>query len=123
MLCGIYFSPVYKNWKEDKIALEVKRLNNIFLEKTLAEYNNDKTQKVSDIAKKIADELNDKSVNPFNKNEKMYSFDKSCKEKTAIEVNEKMSMITLSTCDKKEEIYSRIVIIPPSFVKYFKSDN
>ena len=101
-------------------AAKIKNDNQIFISKSLEEFASDKKAKPSEIAKKVSDELNVVTVNPYNKKSQAYTFEKGCKGCNIVEFDDAMEMIILTTYDKKGELIARTVIKPPSFVTYNK---
>lgn len=120
---GIYFSPFLTKKREDALAQQIKSNNKIFTQKILDEFAQNKNIKASSVAEKIIDELNPISKNPYNKKMKAYTFDTDCKACSKIEYSDELTIVVISTYDRKGELSARTVIKPPSFVSYYKSDN
>jgi len=118
---GIYYSPHFMQEKEIRMAAKIKTDNSIFISKVLQEFAQNKNAKTSEVAKKVAQELNSVSVNYFDKKEEAYTFESQCRGCNSIEYNDEQSMIIVSTFNKKGEMLARTVIKPPSFVTYVKS--
>ncbi len=106
--------------QESKKAAKIKADNSAFVAKVLEEFENNPSIKASDAAQKVCDELNKISVNQYNKKEQAYTFSTNCKGCSSVEYDNKMTMVTLTTYNKKGELVSRVVIKPPSFVIYEK---
>ena len=120
---GIYYSPNFMHKKEVMMAAKIKSDNAVFTSKALEEFAKDKKIKSSDVAQKVAEELNLTAVNPYNKKEAAYTFDINCtKGCNTVEYDDSLSMIILTTYNKKGELMARTVIKPPSFVTYAKED-
>ena len=117
---GIYYSPNFMLSQEVMKAGKIKANNAIFTSKVLEEFAVNKTQKPSEIAKKVADELNQTTKNPYNKKADAYTFDLKCEACNSIECDDNLSMIILTTYNKKGELIARTVIKPPSYVVYQK---
>jgi len=117
---GIYYSPRFINKQEVMMAAKIKADNDMFTSKALEEFAINKNAKPSEIAQKVSDELNITGKNPYNKKLKAYTFDLNCKGCNSVEYDDNLSMIILTTYDKKGELIARTVIKPPSFVTYFK---
>ena len=120
---SIYYYPHFFNKKEVMAAAKIKADNAIFTSKALEEFSSNKDIKSSDVAQKVSEELNQTTVNPFNKKEKAFTFEQDCKGCNNIEYNDDLKMIILTTYDKKGELIARTVIKPPSFVTYNKQDD
>lgn len=119
---GVYYSPNFMHKQEVMKAAKIKADNAIFTSKALEEFAKDKNIKSSDVAQRITDELNLTSVNPYNKKAQAYTFDLNCKGCNSVEYDDALSMIILTTYNKKGELIARTVIKPPSFVTYTKED-
>ena len=117
---GIYYVPQLINKQEVMAAAKIKADNQVFVSKSLEEFEADKNIKSSEVAKKVSEELNVVTVNPYNKKAEAYTFDKTCKGCNSVEFDDALKMIILTTYDKKGELIARTVIKPPSFVTYSK---
>ena len=120
---GIYYSPFFINKQEAMMAAKIKTDNAVFISKVLEEFAQDKNAKSSQIAQKVADELNILSKNPYDRKSDAYTFEASCKACNSIECNDSLSMIILSTYDKKGDLMARTVIKTQSFVTYVKNND
>lgn len=120
---GIYYSPRLWHKQEAMMAAKVKSDNAIFTSKVLEEFAQNNNIKSSEVAQKITDELNKVEKNPFDKNAPAYTFDKNCKACNSVEYDDALSMVILTSYNKKGELLARTVIKPPSFVTYNKSDD
>ena len=116
----IYYIPSLKGKQEAMAAAKIKDDNQVFISKSLEEFSANKKLKPSEIAKKVSDELNVVTVNPYNKKSQAYTFETGCKGCNSVEFDDAMEMIILTTYDKKGELIARTVIKPPSFVTYNK---
>ena len=94
----------------------------MFTSKALEEFAVDVNAKPSKVAQKVADELNLTGKNPYNKKAPAFTFDNACKGCNAVEYDDKLTMIILTTYNKRGDLMSRTVIKPPSFVTYAKGD-
>jgi len=115
-----YYVPQLLNKQEVMAAAKIKADNEIFVAKSLEEFEANKNIKSSEVAKKISEELNVVTVNPYNKKAEAYTFEKTCKACNSVEFDDTLKMIILTTYDKKGELIARTVIKPPSFVTYNK---
>lgn len=107
--------------KKEQTATEIIKENNAaFTVKVLDEYNNTINPKASDVAKKIVNEMNEKTKNPFNKKQKTFTYDLNCTNCTSVEYIDNQNSIILTTLDKKGKLIARTVIKPPSYVTYTK---
>ena len=120
---GIYYSPNFMHKKDVMMAAKIKADNAIFTAKALEEFAQDKNAKASVIAKKVADELNVTTKNPYDKKQDAYSFDNECKSCNNVSYDDNNEMIILTTFNKKGELIARTVIKPPSFVVYSIEDD
>lgn len=120
---GIYYSPKFAKKQDVMMAAKIKADNAVFTSKALEEFAKDKKVKPSNVAQKISDELNEINVNPYDKSSRAYTFDLNCKGCNSVEYNDELSMIILTSYNKKGEMIARTVIKPPSFVSYSKSDD
>lgn len=119
---GVYYSPKFMQKQEIMKAAKIKADNAVFASKVLEEFAQDKTAKPSVVAQKIADELNLIAKNPYDRKAKAYTFDINCKGCNSIEYDDNLSMVILTTYNKRGELIARTVIKPPSFVTYNKMD-
>ena len=103
-------------------AAKIKADNAVFASKVLEEFAQDKNAKPSVVTQKIADELNLIAKNPYDRKAKAYTFDINCKGCNSIEYDDNLSMVILTTYNKRGELIARTVIKPPSFVTYNKMD-
>ena len=117
---GVYYISQIINKQEVMAAAKIKADNQVFVSKSLEEFEADKNAKPSEIAKKISEELNVITVNPYNKKSEAYTFEKTCKACNSVEFDDTLQMIILTTYDKKGDLIARTVIKPPSFVTYNK---
>ncbi len=120
---GIYYSPRLWHKQEVMMAAKIKVDNAVFASKILEEFAQNKNIKSSEVAQKITDELNKVEVNPYNKKELAYTFEKNCKGCNSVEFDDELSMVILTSYNKKGELLARTVIKPPSFVTYNKADD
>ena len=124
LICGgIYYSPKFYKKQEVMMAGKIKADNAVFTSKALEEFALNTKAKPSDIAQKVSDELNLINVNPYDKSAQAFTFDTDCKGCNSVEYDDKLTMIILTTYDKKGVMVARTVIKPPSFVTYNKTDN
>lgn len=120
---GIYYSPHFMQKQEVMMAAKIKADNAIFTSKALEEFAQDKKAKPSDVAQRVSEQLNAVSVNPYDKANDAYTFELNCKACNSVEYNDELSMIILTSYDKKGTMMARTVIKPPSFVSYNKLDD
>ena len=120
---GIYYSPHFMNKQEVMMAAKIKADNAMFTSKTLEEFAVNKNAKPSDVAQKVANELNATGKNPYDKKAQAFTFDTNCKGCNSVEYDDKLTMIILTTYNKRGDLMARTVIKPPSFVTYAKSDD
>ena len=76
-LC-VYFSPKFIHKQEIMAAAKIKADNAMFTSKALEEFASNSKAKPSEIAQKVAQELNLIAKNPYNKKAPAYSFDTQC---------------------------------------------
>ena len=119
---GIYYSPKFFKSEQVMMAAKIKADNAAFTSKVLEEFSSNSKAKSSDVAKKVSEELNLINQNPYNKTKEAYTFELNCKGCNSIETNDNLSMVILTTYDKKGEMIARTVIKPPSFVTYSKDE-
>jgi len=117
---GVVLYPVYQEKKQEETYEKVKANNQLFIAMVLNEYEKDKTQKAENVAQKVSDAMNQKEKNPYNSKDLAFSFDKDCKGCHAVEYDNDLSMVILTTYDKDGNLDARTVIKPPSYVTYFK---
>ena len=126
ILCaiGILISPRFEFGKKQEIAAaaKIKTDNEIFISKALDEFSKSNHKKPSEIAQMITEELNLTAKNPYNKKEKAYTFEMNCKGCNSVDFDDSLSMIILTTYNKKGELVARTVIKPPSYVTYYKDE-
>ena len=67
----------------------------------LEEFSQNKDAKPSIVTQKVADELNLIAKNPYDKKAKAYTFDINCKACNSIEYDDNLSMVILTTYNKK----------------------
>lgn len=119
---GVCFMPNQKEKSELKKATKIKTNSEIFTSKTLEEFEKNPNIKPSFVAKKLVDEMNAQSKNPYDKKSDAFTLEKECKGCTSVDFDDDLTMIILTTYDKKGELIARTVIKPPSFVVYDKKD-
>lgn len=117
---GIYYTPNFLTKKDMQKIAKIKADNAMFTSKVLETFAVDKKALPSVVAKKVADELNQKSINPYNKKLPAYVFEAQCKGCNCVEFDDKLEMVILSAYNNKGEMVARTVIKPPSFVTYTK---
>ena len=117
---GIYFAPNFMYKKELRLVAKAKADNAIFTSKVVEEFAQNKNALPSQIAKKVADELNQNIVNAYNKENKAYTFEKGCKGCNFISYDDNIKTIIVETYDNDNTFLARTVIVPPSFVTYAK---
>ena len=120
---GIYFAPRFMTEKEVMLAAKIKSDNAIYVSKALEMFAANKNIKPSEVAQAVSDELNKTAKNPYDKNKQAYTFDSECKGCNSVEYDDKLTMIVLTTYDKKGDLIARTVVRPPSFVTYSKADD
>lgn len=119
---AIYFAPKLMLDKEVQKAAKVKSNNAIFCARVIEEFSKNKSVKISEIAKKVASDLNKTTKNPYDKKAVAYSFEDTCKACNNVTFDDNSQMIILTSYNKKGELINRTVIKPPSFVTYSKFD-
>ncbi|MBQ8847788.1 MAG: hypothetical protein IJ003_02475 [Candidatus Gastranaerophilales bacterium] len=119
---GIYYSPNFMNKQEVMMAAKIKADGAIFTSKALEEFAANSNIKPSQVAQKVAGELNLTTQNPYNKKAQAYTFETTCKGCNSVEFDDKANMIILTTYNNKGELMARTVIKPPSFVVYSKGE-
>lgn len=117
---GVYYTPNFITKEEARKIAKIKADNAMFTSKVLETFAADKKALPSVVAKKVADELNQKSENPYNKKAPAYVFETSCKGCNCVEFDDKLEMVILSAYDNSGDMVARTVIKPPSFVTYTK---
>ena len=117
---GIYYTPNFITKKEARKIAQIKANNAIFTSKTLEIFAADKKILPSEVVKKVTEELNATSKNPYDKKTPAFVLNKECKACNNIEFDDKLQMIILSAYNPKGELVARTVIKPPSFVTYTK---
>ena len=117
---GVYYIPQLVEKQEVMAAAKIQNGNQVFITKSLEEFSANKKIKSSEVAKKVSEELNSTTVNPYNKKADAYTFETECKGCNSVEFDDTLEMIILTTYDKKGELIARTVIKPPSFVTYNK---
>ena len=117
---SVYYLPQILHNKEVMAASKIKADNSVFISKSLEEFEGNKNAKPSEVAKKVSEELNSSTINPYNKKADAYTFETECKGCNSVEFDDVSEMIILTTYDKKGDLIARTVIKPPSFVTYNK---
>ena len=117
---GVYYIPQLVEKQEVMAAAKIQNGNQVFITKSLEEFSANKKIKSSEVAKKVSEELNSTTVNPYNKKADAYTFETECKGCNSVEFDDTLEMIILTTYNKKGELIARTVIKPPSFVTYNK---
>ena len=125
VLCalGIYFAPKLTLDKEAQKAAKIKANNAIFTAKVIEEFAANKNAKSSEVAKKVALELNKTTKNPYNKKLEAYTFQNECASCSNIVYDDNVQMIIVTSFDKKGKLIARTVIKPPSFVTFNKFED
>ena len=120
--CAIYYIPILKNINKEKTLNLIKENNSVFISKIIEESSKNKDSQPSDIAKKIADELNSTQENPYDNSKVFYVLNNECSACTKVESDNELKMVIITTFDKNGLLVARTVIKPPSFVTYYKND-
>ena len=119
---AVILLPYLLNSNDEKVMAQIKASNAIFTSKIIEEFASSKEAKPSEVAKRVADELNKTEKNPYSKAEDLYVFNKDCVACSAIECDDNLKMVIITTVDKKGLLVARTVIKPPSFVTYYKEE-
>ena len=119
----MYYFPVIKSSKEEKILTVIKDNNSVFISKIIEEFANNKYALPSIVADKVAKELNSIQKNPYDSTKDFYIYNNDCSACTKIESDDNLQMVIITTLDKKGELVARTVIKPPSFVTFYKDNN
>ena len=124
-LCAfsIYLIPKLMSHSENSKESKIKASSAIFTSKVIEEFARNENVKPSEIAKKTVEELNQTEKNPYNKSSDLYIINNNCKGCLKVEYDDNLIMIIVTGLDNNEELISRTVIKPPSFVTYYKEDN
>ncbi len=117
---GAYLTPKYLKNKDAGLAAKIMADDSAFTTKALEEFKKNEKALPSEIAQKITNELNETTVNPYNKKAPAYTFEKECKGCRSVEYDDNLTMIILTVYDKNGNLTARTVIKPPSFVTYNK---
>lgn len=116
----IYFIPKFTPDKEAQKAAKLKANNAIFTAKVVEEFASNKNAKASDIAKKVVENLNKTTKNPYDKNLEAYTLEGECASCSNITYDDSIQMVIVTSYDKKGGLIARTVIKPPSFVTFNK---
>jgi len=119
---GIYLNPKFILDKEIQCAAKIKASNAIFTSKVIEEFAANKNAKSSEVAKKVMDELNKTTKNPYDKKLEAYTFVQNCSSCNSIAYDDKAQMIIVTSYNKEGKLIARTVIKPPSFVVYSKGE-
>jgi len=119
---AIYFSPYFTTKQQDRLKAKIKSQNSVFVSCTLEEFSKNFSLKSSQAAQIVVDKLNKTEKNPYDRKKDAYTFDTQCQGCNSVEYDDSLSMVILTTYDKKGELVARTVIKPPSFVTYYKDD-
>lgn len=94
----------------------------IFTKKALDNFNSNKNEKASTVAKNVMEQLNEVAKNPYNKKLSAFTNEKAQKGQIEISTDDTTQTITLTALDVQGKILIRTLIKPPSFVTYTKSE-
>lgn len=118
---SFYFVP------KAMISLEQKQYGRLqtnaamMTSKILGEFSDNlKKQKPSEIAKNLADEMNELCKNPIDKTKPAYSINEEWLGCVVVKADDKAKNIVLTAKDKEGKLVVRTVIQPPSFVTFNK---
>ena len=87
----------------------------------LAKYNSNKKINIEKTAKDLVVEFNQKYKNPILKKEPAFALNSKTHGACNIEYNKQVGALDVVGLDSEEEIIIRIVVKPPSFVRYDRS--
>ena len=118
----IYFAPKFMLDKEMQKVAKVKANNAIFTARVIEEYSKNTKIKASELAKKIVDEMNKTTINPYDRKNNAYTYENNCKSCNSVNFDDTTQTIILTSYNKNGELIARSVIKPPSFVVYSKFD-
>ena len=120
---GVYYSPNFMLNLEKKNAAKIKSDNAIFTARVLEEFAQNKNAKASDVGKKVLEDLNKTTINPYNRRKPAFTLDAICVGCSSVGFDDTNQMIVVTSYNNKKELVARTVIKPPSFVEYSKFDN
>jgi len=117
---SLYLAPKFLNNKESKVNAQIKASSAIYTSKIIEEFSRNKNAVPSEVAKKVADELNATEKNPYDSKKPLFSISKDAEGCINIEPDDNLKMVIITTFDKKANLVARTVINPPSYVTYYK---
>ncbi len=114
----LYISPKIEKFINNKKSKIITENCNVFSNAILSKYNSNKKINVENTAKDLAEEFNKKYTNPINKKEQAFTFDNKIKGACNITYDKTVKALDITGLDSDEAIVIRLVVKPPSFVRY-----
>lgn len=117
----LYLMPKIEKCLANKKAKIVSNNCMAYSNAILAKYNSDKKINIEKTAKDLVVEFNQKYKNPILKKEPAFAFDGKIYGACNIKYNKQVKALDVTGLDKEEGIIIRVIVKPPSFVRYDRS--
>ena len=114
----LYISPKIEKYVSAKKSKIITQNCSAYSNAVLAKYNSNKKINIKKTAENLADEFNKKYTNPINKKEVAFAFDGKIKGACNIKYDKTVKALDVTGLDSDDTIVIRIVVKPPSFVRY-----
>ncbi len=118
LLGSLYLAPKIEKCINNKKAKIITQNCSAYSSAILAKYNANKKINIEKTANTLVEEFNQKYKNPINKKEVAFSMEQKIQGACNITYDKTVKALDVTGLDKDDAIVIRIVVKPPSFVRY-----
>lgn len=114
----LYLTPKIEKHIGNKKAKIITKNCEAYSAALLAKYNTNKKIDIEKTAEELTDEFNQKYINPINKKKLAYAMNEKIKGACNIRYDKTVKALDVTGLDSNNSIIIRIIIKPPSYVRY-----
>lgn len=114
----LYIAPKIEKFIADKKAKIITENCGAYSNALLAKYNSNKKINIKNTAERLVEEFNQKYKNPINKKDDSFTLGGKVKGACNITYDKTVKALDVTGLDSDNNIVIRIVVKPPSFVRY-----
>ena len=121
LLGALYLSPKIEKKINDKKAKIVTDNCMAYSNAILGKYKANKKINIEKVAQELINDFNSKYLNPINKKEQAFTYNGKVQGACNIAYNKNVKALDVTGFDSDYGIIIRVVVKPPSFVRYDRS--
>ncbi len=114
----LYITPKIEKYTNEKKAKIITENCTAYSNAILAKYNANKKINIKSTAENLVQEFNQKYTNPINKKDQAFTTDGKIRGACRVTYDKIVAALDVTGFDYDETIVVRIVVKPPSYVRY-----